>query len=178
MYSLSCIISLVITLTACLNVANCDIQLDSTGWTVGRKESEDTFRCPSDEVMIGRRHEGDENGDTSYMCARVIHNGNAVGIADTDSWSGAQKESSSSFTCPNSEVMIGRQHHGDENGDTKYLCSVLQSSSIYVQSPEWSSGLKESNSQYVCPTGQVMTGRSHDGDENGSTKYRCSVLRE
>jgi hypothetical protein len=38
----------------------------------------------------------------------------------------------------------------------------------------WSGGIKESaGTQYVCPSGKVMTGRQHSGDENGTTYYQC-----
>ena len=176
MYSLGSIICLVATLTACLNVAKGAIHLQHTGWTIARKESGNKFVCPEDEVMIGRRHDGDENGDTSYLCARLLDDGNWVGIAETESWSSWERESSSSFTCPSGEVMIGREHQGDENGNTRYLCSSFTSSVIDVDSPVWSVSVKESSSSYVCPSDKVMTGRSHDGDENGSTKYRCSKV--
>ncbi|GAB2477663.1 hypothetical protein [Streptosporangium sandarakinum] len=29
---------------------------------------------------------------------------------------------------------------------------------------------------FTCPTDQVLTGRSHTGDENGSTSYRYSLV--
>lgn len=35
------------------------------------KESSHSFTCGSNEVMVGRIHDGDENGKTWYACARV-----------------------------------------------------------------------------------------------------------
>ncbi|GAA0855744.1 hypothetical protein ACFQVD_15365 [Streptosporangium amethystogenes subsp. fukuiense] len=43
--------------------------------------------------------------------------------------------------------------------------------------PGASATLKESNSVYTCPAGEVLTGRSHRGDENGWTTYQCSRIR-
>ncbi len=36
--------------------------------------------------------------------------------------------------------------------------------------------LKESNSLFTCPGGEVLTGRSHQGDENGWTTYWCGRI--
>jgi predicted carbohydrate-binding protein with CBM5 and CBM33 domain len=43
--------------------------------------------------------------------------------------------------------------------------------------PGASATLRESDSTFTCPGGEVMTGRSHKGDENGSTTYQCSRIR-
>ena len=180
MHSLGSIICLVATLTVCLNVAKGDIELKETGWSIGREESDDReFVCPPDEVMIGRQHYGDENDDTSYLCARLELDEQWIGITNDDSWSAPQKESESSYTCENGKVMVGRYHLNDENGDTQYLCGVFQSSIIQLNELDWSEPpQQESRSFFVCGSNQVMIGRSHDGDENGDTKYKCAEVQE
>ena len=137
-------------------------------------------RLSINQVMIGHRHDGVDNYSYPYLCARILQNGNQVflGFPVRDLWSSWRKESSSSFTCPSGEVMIARQHVGDENFNTRYMCTSFVSRGIHVDTPQWSEDMKESNSHYVCPTNQVMTGRSHVGGEDGMTKYRCSTLRE
>lgn len=40
-----------------------------------------------------------------------------------------------------------------------------------------STGMSKNNSNFLCPAGTVMTGRSHVGDENGTTKYEYSTLK-
>lgn len=36
---------------------------------------------------------------------------------------------------------------------------------------------KESNSEFICPEGTVMTGRMHRGDDNGPTQYEYATLK-
>ncbi|MEU8378615.1 hypothetical protein [Streptosporangium sp. NPDC048865] len=40
----------------------------------------------------------------------------------------------------------------------------------------YSETVYESNSQFTCPPDQVLTGRSHFGDENRPTTYYCSTI--
>lgn len=43
--------------------------------------------------------------------------------------------------------------------------------------PGASVSLREPNSIFSCPSGEVMTGRGHQKDENGWTTYQCSRIR-
>ncbi|VVP66700.1 hypothetical protein PS910_00051 [Pseudomonas fluorescens] len=92
------------------------------------------FSCPVDEVMVGRSHEGDENEHSQYRCA-ALYKGDAVQanrvIVEPGAWSGDIQESGddkkgSEHTCPTDQVMVGRAHAGDENGNTRYQCAVLR----------------------------------------------------
>lgn len=86
------------------------------------------FTCPINTVMTGRHHSGDENGDTRYQCASLVDpsNGQTVLVEPTQ-WTKEHKESSSTYeTCPANQVMIGRAHKNDENGETRYLCATLR----------------------------------------------------
>jgi len=47
------------------------IKANSGFWTDGMTESASEFICPSNYVMNGRKHTGDENGKTKYHCASV-----------------------------------------------------------------------------------------------------------
>ena len=86
------------------------------------------FTCPTDSVMIGRAHKGDENGYTDYKCATLYKNTedekNKL-VVKLDDWSDAVKEPGSDFTCGTDKVMVGRAHESDENGYTKYRCGQL-----------------------------------------------------
>ncbi|MBO3747340.1 hypothetical protein J5X84_14785 [Streptosporangiaceae bacterium NEAU-GS5] len=47
----------------------------------------------------------------------------------------------------------------------------------YIQiRPGYSMTVKESGSRFRCPEDQVLTGRAHHGDENGSTTYYCGFI--
>ncbi|UMY63019.1 hypothetical protein [Pseudomonas sp. LS.1a] len=86
--------------------------------------------CPTDSVMIGRWHMGDENDYTKYTCAEFY-----IGeiddarknrlIVEPDEWEEEQKESNSDIHCGIGKVMIGRAHKADENGPTRFRCGTL-----------------------------------------------------
>ncbi|CAI1824573.1 Uncharacterised protein [Serratia marcescens] len=90
-----------------------------------RESSGVNYVCPDNQVMVGRKHDGDEDGYTSYTCGKAYTKTEQPVKVVKGSWSKEQKESRSSFTCPTNQVMIGRVHTSDENGDTRYLCGTL-----------------------------------------------------
>jgi hypothetical protein len=89
--------------------------------------------------------------------------------------SGQYKESNHSFQCKSGSVLVGRRHSGDENGATWYSCSkvLANGTPIILKEKYTSPPIKESWSNFTCPAGAVMTGRSHQGDENKNTIYTC-----
>ena len=214
------------------------------------KESVSSFLCPANTVMTGRYHSGDENGQTQYEYATlkaVDSSGNLVAgtiTVEDVRWESSFKESSGSgYDALTGRVIVGRQHSGDENGQTKYATAIVRfnaqptilgnginSSSIKESSGIWfrtdqnhiitgrhhsgdengqtyygsatifitvgastdpaptgtiivsnvrtaGAGIKESVSSFLCPAGSVMTGRSHTGDENGTTQYEYATLK-
>lgn len=101
--------------------------------TLGMKESGSYFLCPSNTVMTGRYHKGDENGQTQYEYATlkaVDVDGNLVSGAITVEdirWDSYIKESSGNgYSAPANRVIVGRQHKGDENGQTRYATAVIK----------------------------------------------------
>ncbi|MBK5008027.1 hypothetical protein [Pseudomonas sp. S32] len=84
------------------------------------------FNCPSNEVMDGRLHRGDENGETAYRCGKVFSGTRQLIVTPDTSWQEQQKESKSEFTCAPGTVMVGRWHEGDENGYTRVRCATLR----------------------------------------------------
>ncbi|WP_141729027.1 hypothetical protein [Pseudomonas putida] len=86
------------------------------------------FTCPTDSVMVGRDHEGDETGYTTYRCATLYKDKEVEAnklVVVPGEWEGSAKEPESDFTCGIGKVMIGRAHKSDENGPTKYRCGQL-----------------------------------------------------
>lgn len=90
------------------------------------------------------------------------------------------------FQCPENTVLTGRYHSGDENGYTVYQYATLKavdesgqpvSATIAVTDIVWSEEIKESDSNYTAPSGRVLVGRYHKGDENGVTKYATAIVR-
>lgn len=91
------------------------------------KASQEYFLCPSNCVLTGRCHSGDENGKTWYEYAEleaVDENGNVMSgkiSVGPVTWSSAITESSGlGFDAPTNQVIVGREHKGDENGITTY----------------------------------------------------------
>lgn len=86
--------------------------------------------CPTDSVMIGRRHKGDENDYTDYTCAEFYINEidaakkNRI-IVEPGEWEAEQKEHKSDIHCDKGRVMIGRAHKADEEGPTTFRCGTL-----------------------------------------------------
>lgn len=153
-----------------------------TGTQDFSKESHHKFECPLNTVLIGRGHRGDENGPTTYKyAALLIIQRPDLQMTTTDhQWSNWFKESSGQwFRASNGRVLTGREHEGDENGQTRYQTAVVKVSGevAAVKNKQESSKIKESSGNFFeCPQGSVMTGRWHDGDENGSTKYEYGSL--
>ena len=57
--------------TASMTWQGRNVHLTSYRWTASQKESSSHSKAGPEEVMVGRQHNGDENGQTSYQYARV-----------------------------------------------------------------------------------------------------------
>ena len=99
----------------------------------------------------------------------------------------------SKFDCPPNCVITGRYHHGDENGKTYYDYGVPEivftdeenytlalryklSPTVTLKASHEVPFSKESDHNCHCGIGECFTGRTHHGDENGSTEYRMASL--
>lgn len=148
------------------------------------KELNSKFECPSNNVIVGRKHTGDENGETVYKYGALefenTEDAEKYVIVFLDSgWSKQIKESAAEkFQCLNGHMIVGREHIGDENGMTRYKTSrvvIVKKLDVEAVSdiPKEIKS-KESDGTWVQCTGndgtyKVMTGRQHTGDENGAT---------
>ncbi|ELU8563675.1 hypothetical protein SD467_003677 [Vibrio parahaemolyticus] len=143
------------------------------------KESNHNFLCDPGFVLVGRRHSGDENGKTWYSCSKVLAGGIPV-ILKEIYISPPIKESWSDFTCPTGSIMTGRAHQGDENGNTLYICHHAYTDNdnpVRLVEQSLVGPQKESNSDFDSrPDKKVITGRKHNGDENGNTWMSLSGL--
>ncbi|HEY0781786.1 MAG TPA: Ca2+-dependent phosphoinositide-specific phospholipase C, partial [Thermoanaerobaculia bacterium] len=103
---------------------NVPFDVGTGSWSAGIKESAGIqYLCPTNTVMTGRRHKGDENGETHYLCSPLTYQGRSVPVdPNAGSWSQEIVESTSQFVCPDNQILNGRMHKGDENGKTSYHC--------------------------------------------------------
>lgn len=142
-------------------------------WSASQKESDHDYRCPSNKVLVGRKHVGDENKDTGYLCATVTQgsqlqtfNEEKLTVNDTGA------------ACPFPKVMTGRGRKGDENSPYWLYCSEVRDSWEDPLIPTHTSTREGGESDHALPCfkNEVLWGMSHYDDENGLTRYYCSKL--
>ena len=160
----------------------------------GTSEGYSEFICPENTVITGRKHKGDENGETWYWTSLLVLEDVICKPTNTSGWISVGKESGkgtsegySEFICPENTVITGRKHKGDENGETWYQYSFITVRAMEIETYDksgWISvgkesgkGTSEGYSEFICPENTVITGRKHKGDENGETWYQYSKLR-
>ncbi len=165
------------------------ITVENIQWESYVKESSGIgYVSSNNRVVVGRQHLGDENGNTRYATGIIKFNGVETMLEESVESSAIKESSGIWFTTDNQKVLIGRRHNGDENGNTWYTSAkVVIPNSSTDPAPEGtlivpfvrqeSSGMSERDSLFMCPAGSVMTGRSHVGDEGGTTKYEFSSLK-
>ncbi|MBA8991409.1 hypothetical protein FHW23_002678 [Curtobacterium pusillum] len=158
-------------------------------WQNVGSESKSIAKCDRDMVMVGRSHDGDENGPSAVRCTFLRtssgRGGPIVRTSGTTKSEWIKESSGRAFTCPTNSVMSLRLHVNDENGDTQYRCQSLElfrgddekEHPVITSDVVWSGSVKEANSSYTCPENKVLVGREHTGDENGSTRYQCAALQ-
>ena len=119
-------------------------------------------------------------GDTSQGRTLPRHEGSSDYPEPREFWSTELPENDHSYGCPDNYALAGYEHNGDENGWTKYLCRptpfrlglsfIAELDVLFTTSMRF----KESNHEFRCPAPiPLLVSRSHEGDENGSTKYEC-----
>lgn len=150
------------------------------GYTQTVVESSGTpVLCPANQVLLGQSHSGDENGSTTYYCGLLLIDGQMAQVS-APTWSTDQRESNSFFTAPADQVLVGRQHTGDENGSTRYATATLSAwgRTVELASYRWTPAQRESGSYAKAGDYEVMVGRQHSGDETGQTRYQFARIAD
>lgn len=171
----------------------------SGSWTSHSKSVVDAADSRNVDLWF---NQSSTSADSGWYRARVLDGDDGTELVSdpmqvilkpaTSGWMGPKQESGkydgghSDFTCPAGEVFIGRQHRGDENGDTWTRCAYLQigaqqqiavadswdnSNTVVVQGKESRSGYDGTGE---CPANTWIIARQHYGDENGNTKTWCA----
>jgi hypothetical protein len=108
------------------------ITVEDQRWEGNIKESNGTYNASAGRVIVGRRHSGDENGQTAYKTGVVKYNGLATTIINYTT-SGINKESKWNwFKTDGTHVITGRSHSGDENGNTYYSVGTIAYNTVAV----------------------------------------------
>lgn len=189
-------------ITVYMAVRSSDVQtstVDESGKKKHGGNGGNIFLCPKDtQVVVGRMHLGDENGETTYKYGDLSFLGR-----DSDKYefklsdvfySAYMEEKDSKYTCPDGALIVGREHAGDENGQTRYAykklygrkrgavaawmpcklsktfdCVTKESSGLWAEAFIPSDYIEttsiETEKTYYAP----MYAREHEGDENGKT---------
>lgn len=137
----------------------------------------DPVTCPTNMVLTGRSHHGDEEALTTYTCSFVLINGEQARVYLSE-WSARQKESRADFSAPDHRAVAARWHEGDENGYTRYRTATMywRGQQVLLANGEVSDPYRESDHDWQAPANTVMTGRKHTGDENGTSYYRFATV--
>jgi hypothetical protein len=152
------------------------------------KEANSSFSAPPTQVLVGRMHSGDENGNTTYKYAPLIADPNS-GVElkyklQNTMWTEGIEQSNLSYSAPDGWVIVGRKHDGDENGKTSFQISqvVISDTTLASTTDSMKSGpIQESAGIWWVASNlgslmQMMTGTTHAGDENGNSTYTGSLL--
>lgn len=165
------------------------ITVEDVRWEASFKESSGAgFDAASNRVIVGRQHYGDENGSTAYATAIVKFNGQNTQVTNYGLSANIKESATVWYRTGSNQVVVGRHHNGDENGNTYYIAATViiniapptpapPGTIIVPDVRSISVGYKESSSYFVCLPNTVMTGRSHTGDENGTTYYEYATLK-
>ncbi|MFG3449366.1 hypothetical protein ACGFZ3_12365 [Stenotrophomonas sp. NPDC047960] len=159
-------------------------------WSEWQAENNSEFQCDPGKVLVGRERvwEADENKGTRHLCATVVSGGEAT-TTEVVPWSDLLPEQDHRYSCDEDQhqnkVMVGRKHDGDEESDkpgegTKYRCAALFDhfgDELFISSgPSQKIDDEYYHGRFVCGANQVMTYRSHFGDERKPTYYKCATV--
>ena len=103
------------------------ITIEDIEWDTEFNESSGMgYDAPINRIVVGRQHLGDENGKTKYATAVIKFNGHPAEIKKY-AVSETRKESGgwNWFKTSEKQVLTGRHHFGDENGNTYYSVGTI-----------------------------------------------------
>lgn len=105
-------------------------KLQNTVWTDGIEQSKLNYTAPNGWVIVGRKHDGDENGKTFFQISQVVISDNTLADTTDSMTSGQIQESAGIWWVASNlgslmQVMTGATHTGDENGKSTYTGSLL-----------------------------------------------------
>lgn len=156
-----------------------------------KESSGHEFQGAENMVMIGRKHTGDENGDT-YCLFATLKAVNSFGVSMMGTieivdqqWSDEYKESDHDYIAPDGYVILGRAHakDSDENGKTKYKIGRIKYNGVLTtvvsaQSAAPYQEYYESAGVFFSTYPNLLyIGRRHIGDENGTTYNYQGVVK-
>jgi len=104
-----------------------NITVEDVRWEPSFKESVAGagFTAVVGRVITGRKHSGDENGQTAYQTGVIKFNGMATTInTDVTSTANVSESRIGWYRTGQFQLMTGRHHSGDENGPTNFTSAT------------------------------------------------------
>ena len=144
-----------------------NVNITDITWSSPYKEShKDTSQhipegTPPGYLLVGRRHNGDQDGLTSYAIGRIEVLGKKL------------------TNLTQTSVIIGqtdKEHHQFDENNQNYF-RVKESDSWDTLSPIVTIGQHFTLGSVKLPKYAFITSRYHHGDENGSTWYSYSYIK-
>lgn len=96
------------------------ISVSDVQWSDAISEFYSNFKAPANRVIVGRKHSGDEHGNTQYATAQIKVNGETAILQEYTTSSSIKESGGIWFNTDSYRVMTGRKHDYDENGQTTY----------------------------------------------------------
>ncbi|MBZ4322043.1 hypothetical protein JNW98_22180 [Streptomyces sp. SCA2-4] len=140
------------------------------------------YVAPEGRVLVGYSHNGDVNGETRYLHARMVVV-TTDGVYDTSVDSGSWVEinprrgSNFEFVCPSGEALVGRLHSGDESEQVRSARVTVHINGteypLSFTSGAWITAGQESEHDVRAPEGQVLIGQRQE--QMATADYRFAT---
>lgn len=137
------------------------------------------YNCPAGYLMVGRKHDDGEDGDTWYYAAPVRFRDQTVTFSSPQTSNAISESAGIPWEAASGQVMVGRCHSGNDNGSTWYKQASIAASGggrVTLGMRLWSPTFDEDDSSYTCPANTVMTGRFHTGNDKGKSQIEYAPI--
>ncbi|XVQ81841.1 hypothetical protein ACQP2K_23540 [Microbispora siamensis] len=105
-------------------IDNVQVNVSTEHYTDAQNEPYSWFVSPESNAMVAREHDGDENGLTVTHFALLTWQGKPVRLINRH-WTSRYRESKHESKAGAGEIMTGRRHYDDENGDSLYQYATV-----------------------------------------------------
>ncbi len=128
------------------------ITVENIKWTNDIKESDSRMvDAPFGKVLVGRKHNGNENGTTAYAIGEVFFNGHPTTTIDYQSSEPKKESDGILYFTEGGRVMTSRHHYGDENGMTYYGSALVSCDAPTISKEEVSVCVKMCSTENYFP---------------------------
>lgn len=172
-----------------VSIGEIKVEVDEKWSDYIKESSGDGYDAPSGYVIVGREHNGDENGKTSYQIARIKVGDEYTKITQQGISTEIKESAGTWYKTKEGYVITGRHHSGDENGMTYYCYGKITLERNVADEPAPPGTMlkpgtekvekipHENDSTFLCDKDYVLINRKHEGDEKKETTYISAPLK-